>query len=203
MDEKTVIYIIRHGETDYNTEKRFQGGMDIYLNERGKTQSEALAQYLRPVPINAIYSSDLTRTLQTAAPLAENKNIEIVLMPAFREIDFGDWEGKTLSCIREFYPQQAKLWEDDTDKLQIPGGESFVQAAQRAFSGLEILAQRHTGQQIAVFTHGGILRLLLSKILNCPFNNAWKIRQDNCAVNILEYKSGKFCINLLNYNGYL
>lgn len=203
MNNKTRIYLIRHGETEYNAVKRFQGSLDIPLNEQGIAQSIALAEYLQNISFDAIYVSDLQRTKQTAAPLAAQKSLELNIVPELREISYGEWEGMLLADIAEKYPAEMALWRESTDKLQIPGGESFKAAANRAMMALTWIAEKNAGKTIAVITHGGIVRALISEILNCSFHSTWDIRQDNCAVNILEFSQNKFYINLLNYNAFL
>jgi len=203
MKNRTKIYLIRHGETEYNSARRFQGSMDIPLNEKGIAQSKALAEYLKDVCFDAVYASDLSRAIQTAQPLAMQHGLDIIIKPDLREISYGDWEGMLIADIAEKYPSEMALWRESTDKLQIPGGERFKAAAVRSMTALTETAQENIGKTIAIITHGGIVRALISEILGCSFHATWNIRQDNCAVNILNYAEDKFSIELLNYNKFL
>lgn len=201
--EKTIIYLIRHGQTAYNNQSLFQGKIDVPLDDIGLMQAEKLSEHLSGVKLDAIYSSDLGRAISTAEAVARGRGLIPQILPAVREIDFGAWESKDFSYINAHFPTEVNMWLNDADILQIPQGESFESASERAYKAVMELKEKHKGQTIAVFTHGGTIRLILCRLLNCSFRNTWHIKQNNCAVNILQFGEKDFHIALMNYNSFL
>jgi probable phosphoglycerate mutase len=171
--EATRICLVRHGETSWNAEKRIQGNIDVGLNETGLAQAEAAAQWLSPLPIEALYSSDLQRARQTAQRLAGALQLVPILRPEFRERRYGLFEGLTYEQSRTRYPDVYQLFEERVPDFVIPyGGESLRQLHLRVSAGLRRLVDEHPGQTIAVVTHGGVLdivnRLVRGTSLNQP-----------------------------------
>lgn len=157
----TRIIAIRHGETDWNADGRLQGQLDIELNATGLAQADQLAAALSHVPANAIYSSDLTRALQTAQPLGRAWGLPVQLEPGLRERHFGYYQGKTFAQVREMSPQDAQRWQARAPDF-IPGqnGESIRVFSARVLETIIGLARRHPHQDIAVVAHGGVLDAL-------------------------------------------
>ncbi|MHB0939990.1 MAG: histidine phosphatase family protein, partial [Armatimonadota bacterium] len=118
------LYLIRHGQTDWNLAQRFQGQSDIPLNEIGRRQANALADRLSSQPFEVAYSSDLQRALETAKVIAGDR-LEIKTDLRLREMDFGDWEGATYNKIKEECPGALTTWEDDVYKNAPPNGETL------------------------------------------------------------------------------
>ncbi|EXI81042.1 MAG: Phosphoserine phosphatase 1 [Candidatus Accumulibacter appositus] len=159
--EATRICFVRHGETSWNAEKRIQGNIDVGLNEEGLAQAEAAAQWLSPLPIEALYSSDLQRARQTAQRLASALQLAPILRPEFRERRYGLFEGLTYEQSRSRYPDVYQLFEERVPDFVIPyGGESLRQLHLRVSAGLRRLVDEHPGQTIAVVTHGGVLDIV-------------------------------------------
>jgi probable phosphoglycerate mutase len=159
----TTFYIIRHGQTDWNLEGRWQGKADIPLNEAGRAQAQRLAGHLhrRRIRFDAIYSSDLLRAWETATVIADRLNVEPVLLPALREIDVGAWSGLTRD---EVVAQFHDLWERLHSGEDVPrggDGETFGQLYDRVVGAVERLMHERPGQTIALVTHGGPVRALL------------------------------------------
>ena len=159
----TVIHLIRHAETDWNSQQRWQGHADIPLNAAGMRQVELatrrFTQELRG--IGAIYSSDLSRAVATAAPLAAQLGLELQLRPALREIDLGRWSGKTYAEIAVAFPDEVAALEAGHD-IPRGGGETVAQLMQRIVTELNALAAMHRDEAIAVVTHGGCIRMALA-----------------------------------------
>lgn len=159
--EATRICFVRHGETSWNVEKRIQGNIDVGLNEEGLAQAEAAAQWLSPLAIEALYSSDLQRARQTAERLAGALKLVPILRPEFRERRYGLFEGLTYEQSRTRYPDVYALFEERVPEFVIPyGGESLQQLHQRVSAGLRRLVDEHPGQTVAVVTHGGVLDII-------------------------------------------
>jgi alpha-ribazole phosphatase len=194
----TRLIIVRHGQTLWNLERKYQGHSDIALTEKGLKQAEAVAVRLAAEPVNAVYASDLSRAFKTAECIADKHNLKVGLVPALREIKFGDWEGLTYEEITARWPGLlGKLWSTP-DELEIPGGESFHQLKERAFDAIKKIVAAHPEQTVVVVAHGGTIGTILCAILNIHLNHVWSIRQDNTAVNIIEYFEGRPTICLLN-----
>lgn len=194
----TRLIIVRHGQTIWNLERKYQGHSDIALTEKGLKQAEAVAVRLAAEPVDAVYASDLSRAFKTAECIAAKHNLKVGLVPALREIKFGDWEGLTYEEITVRWPGLlGKLWSTP-DELEIPGGESFHQLKARAYDAVTKIVAAHPEQTVAIVAHGGTIGTILCAMLNIHLNHVWSIRQDNTAVNIVEYYEGRPTICLLN-----
>lgn len=194
----TRLIIVRHGQTLWNLERKYQGHSDIALTDNGLRQAEAVAARLATEKIDAVYASDLSRAFKTAQCIAAKHNLPVSLVPALREIKFGDWEGLTYEQITAQWPGMlGKLWSTP-DELQIPGGESFQQLKERAYAAVEKIVADHPEQTVAIVAHGGTIGTILCAMLDIHLNHVWSIRQDNTAVNIIEYYEGRPTITLLN-----
>lgn len=192
------LYLIRHGQTEWNTNGRYQGQSDIPLTERGIEQAKALASnfeqtYLGGKKLEAIYSSDLQRARRTAELVAEKVGLPVELEPDFRELSFGDWEGLTHAQIAAGWEEGFKNFFTHPDLLKIPNGETFQQLQDRAVRGIRRIEAKHQAKgeehYAAVFCHGAVLRALLAYFLGMPLANVWRIRQFNTAVNIVRLEA--------------
>jgi alpha-ribazole phosphatase len=151
------LFLIRHGQTDWNIARRFQGQSDVSLNEVGRKQAMALADRLSAQHIDALYSSDLQRALETAKIIRKS---ECYSDARLREINFGDWEGLTYNEIKEKYPNALAERENDIYKNAPPNGETLEQLCERVRSMLDELYAKHKDQTVLVVAHGGVLQTL-------------------------------------------
>lgn len=194
----TKLIIIRHGQTLWNLERKYQGHSDIALSDKGIKQAEAVAVRFAKEKIDAVYASDLSRAYKTAEYIAVRHNLKVHVTPELREIKFGEWEGLTYDQITARWPGMlGKLWTTP-DELEIPGGESFHQLKERAYAAIQKIIKEHSGQTVAVVAHGGTIGTILCAVLDIHLNHVWSIKQDNTAVNIIEYYDGRPVITLLN-----
>jgi broad specificity phosphatase PhoE len=152
----TELLLVRHGETDWNRERRFQGHADPPLNDAGREQARMLAENLADEGIDAIYTSDLRRARETAEILAARSGSEVVALRELREIDVGDWQGLTWPEIEERHPDGAARWGRDGHGWD--GGETYDQLRERIVAALHVIAERHPGQRVLVVGHGGTVR---------------------------------------------
>jgi broad specificity phosphatase PhoE len=152
----TELLLVRHGETDWNRERRFQGHADPPLNDAGREQAHELAESLAREGIDAIYTSDLQRARETAEILAARFGSEVVALRELREIDVGDWQGLTWPEIEERHPDGAARWGRDGHGWD--GGETYDQLRERIVAALRGIAARHPGQRVLVVGHGGTVR---------------------------------------------
>jgi uncharacterized phosphatase len=164
----TTIVLVRHGETDWNRDRRFQGRADQPLNETGRAQARELAEILRNEPVSVLYTSPLRRASETAEILAERLLLEARPLDALLEIDVGTWEGLTIDDVRVRFPEQAAVdwrsgWED---------GETYTGLEQRVIPALLELGTRHNGEHILAVTHAGPLRAAIASSLSLGYEEA-------------------------------
>ena len=166
------IVLVRHGETDYNRDDRWQGSAsDVPLNERGRAQARAVAAALAEEfdgRVAAAYTSDLDRARETATILAARLGVPVLEEPALRELSHGRWEGRTHSEVRELWPRDYAVYEADPYRTRRGGGDSYADLEERLWPALERMARSHPGQRILAVSHGGPIRLALSRILELP-----------------------------------
>lgn len=175
----TTILLTRHGETDWNRERRVQGHTDRPLNDTGRAQALALAQALAGESLEAVYASDLSRAYETARAVAEPRRLPVRTVPELREKNFGTWEGLTDEEIFSRFPDARRgRWGD---------GETPEHVASRVVVALQEIAGRHPGATVLVVSHGGPLRAVLS---HCSAFADGPI--ENCHVARLEVEGGDF-----------
>jgi 2,3-bisphosphoglycerate-dependent phosphoglycerate mutase len=160
VSEATRILAIRHGQTAWNADSRIQGHTDIALDDTGEWQAERLAHALGDEALDVLYSSDLTRARQTAAPLAARKGLELRIDAGLRERGFGEFEGLSFAQIEQRWPEQAAAWRHRDPDFGARGGEVLRDFRDRVVATVDRLAMAHRGQSIALVTHGGVLDLL-------------------------------------------
>lgn len=191
----TELTFIRHGETDFNRELRFQGQVDVPLNALGRAQAARLAERLRHAPKpDALISSDLLRVRQTAAPLAAAWGLEPTLEAGFREQGFGIFEGLDAPTIRARHPELWRGWIEHRGDFALPGGESLVQLHARVMAAVARWAERHVGARLVVFTHGGVLDMLWRQARGLPIAGLRQCDIPNTGINVLRWAEGRLDI---------
>ncbi|QGU00262.1 Phosphoglycerate mutase family protein [Candidatus Syntrophocurvum alkaliphilum] len=185
------VFLLRHGETNWNYEQRYQGHTDIPLNDIGKEQARTVGKYLyKKEKIEAIYCSDLSRTKETAEIIADYLRLQVKCDARFREMSFGDWEGKTFTEVHNNYKEEFNEWVKDTLNTVVPGSkESFTQVRERAFTSLEEISKKHNGN-VLIVTHGGVIKTLLYYI--DPKNDMWETYIQPSSLSIINIENGKF-----------
>lgn len=195
----TRVILVRHGRTVWNAEKKYGGHTNVALDAIGKLQAEKVAVRLKDYPIQAIYASDLDRAYHTAEPIAQVHNLAIQKFDALREINFGQWEGKTYNEIIQDQQQLMDAWIKDPYNTCLPDGESLTHLQERVVSCLQKIILEHENQTIVIVTHAGPIWALVSHVLGVPINNYWRIKLSNTSVNIVDfYEDGLGIISLLN-----
>lgn len=187
MTLATKIIVIRHGETTWNLDGRFQGYGDSPLTEKGVAQAQAVGKRMKKVPFDFLYSSDLTRAHRTAQCIAAETQHEIRLDTRLRERNLGIFQGKTRAEFIAAYPDVFAAYQADLLDYVIPEGESFRQCYQRCISCFEELAQQHVGKTVVMVTHGGILANLLKHTLKIPLEAPRNFHVWNASLNIFSY----------------
>ena len=156
----TELIVIRHGETDWNRQHRFQGQIDVPLNDIGLAQAQRLRVRLADEPIDVLVCSDLQRARSTAEPLARARTLAPQLQPLWREQGFGLLEGLDVPTIRSRHADLWARWTRHEADYALPGGESNAAFHARVMQALAALVATHPGQRLAVVTHGGVLDML-------------------------------------------
>ena len=149
----TTLVLIRHGETDWNVEGRYQGQADPPLNARGLAQARQLAAELREVGLDVLYTSPLRRALQTAQILAQALQVPLHVEPRLMEIHQGDWQGRLRAEIAARYPELFRRWQTEPWEVTPPGGEHLRQVQARVYAAVDEILARHPGQRIGLVTH--------------------------------------------------
>lgn len=175
----TMLYLARHGQSEWNNQGRITGQFDVGLSPRGREQSEALAQCLADEALAAVYSSALQRTVATARPTAASQGLDIVSMPELNEIHLGVLQGR----YRDGRDTEAQAlwaqWQADPWGYRVPGGERFDEFALRVEAGLRTILERHRGQRILIVGHRATNRVLLGHLLGWPRERWAELRLRN------------------------
>lgn len=182
----TTLYLIRHGETPWNVEGRYQGQLDPPLSEKGQQQAQATAKKLATTAFAAIYSSDLARAKQTAQALAVVTGLPVHLDPRLREINQGRWQGVLIDDIRAGWPAEIHGWETDPWRYYPPGGETLPEVQRRLFAAIDDIVARHPYDHVAVFTHKLPIALLKIKYKHYPAEEIWSLLPANAVWEIFE-----------------
>lgn len=193
--EATRIIAVRHGETAWNVDARIQGQLDIQLNDTGRWQARRVGDALSTEDLTAVYSSDLGRAHETARAIAVAAGVQVVPHVGLRERRFGLFEGKTFDEIHQTWPDHAQNWKKRIPEWEPPeGGESLLQLRERVTRTISDLASRHSGEQIAVVAHGGVLdtlyRVATGQEVNSP--RTWQL--PNGAINRLLWTPEGFTL---------
>jgi len=181
--KKTELWLVRHGQTDWNVEGRYQGQADRPLNEIGIRQARDLARKISDVKFAAIYSSDLQRAFSTAKILADEREVKVD--PRLREIHQGEWEGQLFSVIRERYVDFFEDRRENPLESRPPGGESLKEVAERVKSCVDEIAARHPGERILIVSHGLAIATLIVASLGMPFSKAFEMIPENADPKII------------------
>lgn len=188
----TQLIVIRHGETDWNVDKRLQGQLDIDLNAHGRWQAQQLGQSLSQESLHAIYASDLHRAWDTAQALSQACGVEVIAAAGLRERSYGDFQGYTKDQVLARWPNEGYQWRARVPEAAPPGGgEALIDFYNRSVRTALHLAEQHPGQTIALITHGGVLDCLYRAATQTPLSvvRTWGI--DNTCINRLAVEHGQ------------
>jgi 2,3-bisphosphoglycerate-dependent phosphoglycerate mutase len=192
----TVFTFIRHGETDANREQRFQGQIDTPLNANGHAQAQRLAARLADTPHDRLFTSDLQRARETAAPLAAAWARSALPLPALREQSFGMLEGLRVAEVPTLHPELWAHWLQHQADFALPGGESLRGFHDRVLGAVRTLAEAHPGERIAVVTHGGVLDMLWRHANALPLQGRRDCLIPNTGINRLHWRGDRLEIEV-------
>ncbi|MFO7952519.1 MAG: histidine phosphatase family protein [Bacillota bacterium] len=195
------VYLVRHGETESNKEKRFQGWSESPLSPKGLHQAREAGFFLGRKEIDAVYASDLKRAIHTARIIGASCGLKPVESPLLREINFGQWEGLTYNEIEAQWGNLIREWFDDPFCRSAPGGETLEDVRQRLYSFIgELLKHEWSSgnQRLVLVSHGGAIRVLLYYALRLNREQFWNLRIENASVSLINLEKER--VEVVYYN---
>ena len=205
------LLLVRHGETDWNKESRFQGIRDIPLNDNGRSQGRKASNFLKDVAIDFAVSSSMMRPKETAEIILEqHPGVELSTTPELIEICHGLWEGMLETEIQAEYAELLQQWKDKPETVQMPEGENLQQVWERGVSAWNKVVAEHSDTEKPetglVVAHDAINKVIICYLLGLKPDNFWNIKQGNCCVNVIDYPqgaSGKPVLQAINITTHL
>lgn len=199
MDRISRVYLVRHGQVVGHDRFRANGHTDVEINEVGKEQMEFLAERLRLTRIQALYSSDLTRTMTGARIIARHHDVTHRILPDLRELYFGEWEGLSLSRIRAEYPGELEKRQNDIAGFRPPGGgESIYDLSKRILACYRNILKEQEGNNTLIVAHGAVNRVILCDCLGLELPNLFRLQQNYGCLNIIDYFPDHAVVQLIN-----
>jgi broad specificity phosphatase PhoE len=181
------LYLLRHGETDWNREGRYQGQSDVPLNAQGQKQARFLAEQMADVDVTSLYASDLSRAIDTANAVSKSVNCEVQIVPEFREIHQGEWEGMLFPDIKEKYSKELRDRKSDPLNVAPPGGETVGQFKDRILSGFrKVLGQHKSGDTVVIVSHGFTIAVARVHFSGLDIRDVWEYVPHNTDITYLE-----------------
>ena len=195
----TRVVLVRHGETEWNRVERFRGHADVALNETGIRQAEATAARVAAQWRTAIvYSSPLSRARRTAEAIAARSSVSVRIHAELSDIDYGAWQGLSPDEVRQRWPEQLRDWYQAPQRATIPGGESLDELRTRCARALRQIVADHPQDTVVMVGHTVINRVLLLHVLGLGNDRFWHLRQDTCAINVIEADGADFTVVSIN-----
>lgn len=203
LHHPTRLFLIRHGEVEERYHKVFGGSrIDMELSPLGLRQGQAVARWFADKPVDAVYASPMRRVQQTMAPLVAACGLEPVLIPGLREVDFGDWTGYRWDGVQEHFGVSAFDWLEIIGGVGIANGETLAELEARVRPALLKILNDNPHRNVAVFCHGGIIRLILALMLAQPLRHMAHFNIEYGSISLVEVQPEKkhaFEIDLLNF----
>lgn len=202
--KKTRLYFIRHGITEWNIDGRYQGSTDIELSETGKKQAKLLGERFKNIDLDVVYASPLKRAYVTAEAVSNAKGVPIIKCDNFQEINFGEWEGHTSDELRGKYGTIYDDFLKSPMTYEIPGEGSFKNAMNRGLAGVNEILEKHKGENIAIVSHGALLRVMMIGLLEFDNDMYFKTWLDNTSITVIDvYEDGRKMLMTLNDKAHL
>jgi alpha-ribazole phosphatase len=195
------LILIRHGEPEAYARGRCYGKLDVGLSNLGREQISSVARRLKKTPLSAVYSSPRQRAYESAKIIAVEHNLDVSTDPRLCEIDFGEFEGLAYDEAAERYPGEYRAWMEQPTEVTFPGGESFTVVRERVRRCVEGLHTSHSGQIVAVISHGGVNRVILAEALHLESKYVFRLDQSYASVSIIDYYDQTPVVRLVNNCG--
>ena len=195
------LLLIRHGQTDWNTQGRVQGGGD--LNNTGIAQSNLLATVLQDSQASTIYTSPSKRTHQTAVIIATALSLEVNTTPLLKDIDYGVWSGALLADLIKDDPDLFEQWEKDPSSVRFPEGESLLDVRTRISVFMDEITEKHSSDTVVVVTHESPIISMLAVALDIPDSSHRNFHADNASLTVLQFKNTHYILSTFNDTSHL
>ena len=197
------VYLVRHGQTAWNVGEIFRGRADIPLDETGRREVHLAGEALRDETLHAVYSSPLSRSMETAENIAKFQNLPVTPLDAIIDISYGEWEGLENQEVQQKYPDLHSLWLSDPHKIRFPKGETLDEVRSRAMAALENLLVKHNDENFVLVAHRVPNKVICCAVLGLDNSRFWRIQQDTACTNLFKYQDGQWIISFLNDVSYL
>jgi alpha-ribazole phosphatase len=195
----TILYIIRHGQVEKSRPHSYNGQLDVPLSTVGLQQMERLADWAASLGTDAVYCSDLRRTVEGAQAVTRQCTVPVSATPLLREKHFGQWEGLTYEEAEQRFPSEWKAWLTDPSDARPPGGETYREVEARVIPFTRRVVRDHSGQTVLILAHGGVNRVILCRALGLSLHRAFRIEQDYACVNRIDCTAGnRWQVALMN-----
>lgn len=192
------IYLVRHGESEWNIAKKIQGQQNIFLTAKGVRQAYLIGNRLNNEKIDKIYSSDLSRAYITAKIIGNKLNMDVIPMKEFREINFGIWEGLSHDKISKEHLDDFIQWRKEPEKLQVKGGETLGELQHRAMNGINMIFNNNKIDNILIVSHSATLKVIILGLLNMDLTYFKNLTINNVSLSIVEAREHNRVLKLFN-----
>ncbi len=192
------LVFIRHATSTWNDERRIQGQLDPPLSEKGREQARKVATRFRDTPVDALYSSDLSRARETAEAIGEQIGRLPEYLPELREVALGEWEGLQRDEIIARYPEPWSRWVEHPSWDIVPGGEGTDAFEGRVGAAIEGLVKRHQSGRVLVVTHGGVIQVALLRVVGRSSNGLFPFTIENTSVTVLQGAPERLVVGRVN-----
>jgi len=195
---KRKLYLVRHGESEWNKLQRIQGHKNIPLSEMGRYQASKLAKRLKNEEIDLIYSSDLKRAFETAKIVGDELGIEVTPLEAFREIRMGVWEGLSIEEVIKNYPEEHLKWMNEPHNFHLEGAETLLDLQKRSIKAVNKIFEANPNKNIMIVSHSATIKVIILGILNMDLSYYSKMSLNNVSLSIIEFRDYNNVLKLLN-----
>ena len=192
------LYLVRHGETDFNVKGIFYGWTDCDINGHGLEQAEGLKDFFKDISIDIIYSSDLKRAVHTAEIIQDQRKVPLYRRENFRELYYGDWENVEGSYVKKHHREELRKWYQNWETNSIPGGEPFSEFYERVTVGLEYIIANHPEETVVLVAHSGTISAILCYLTGAGTEAFWKFPVYQGCYNSVVLSGKRIVIERIN-----